>query len=244
MAAEEDIVILTEKDLKKMRDSVATAKRHKFRLGIYFSEVPDVDRDELWITNRSIYSTTWAHDAENLGKLIAGAIVKYPLKDGRRRISQMTITDATANVGGDTISLNIQGWKRVNSFEIDPLTCSALKHNLGVYGLPTKFVHCADYVKSYKTVTQDVIYFDPPWGGPDYIKKEKMTIRISGRDIGEFSRELLDRHCEVIALKLPKNYDFDQLDAAIGPVRYRHREDVRYAPKPTVINYVIMIYIK
>ena len=60
-----------------------------------FPKEPNVDRLRLLITDESIYSISKPRDAEKIIKLI-----KHVYK---KDIFNATITDGTANVGGDTI---------------------------------------------------------------------------------------------------------------------------------------------
>ena len=89
-----------------------------------FPKEPNVDRLRLLITDESIYSISKPRDAEKIIKLI-----KHVYK---KDIFNATITDGTANVGGDTIHFS-KHFNKVNSVELNPLHCKALENNLRVY---------------------------------------------------------------------------------------------------------------
>ena len=126
----------------------------------------------------------------------------------------LTITDATANIGGNTISFYLNGFT-VNAVEKDELTCQILKHNLNVYKLPIDSVHCCDYLSIYKDLKQDVVFLDPPWGGPDYKKINQLDLYLGENppiNIIDICAGLFEeKKVSLIALKLPINYNLSGL---------------------------------
>lgn len=105
------------------------------------------------------------------------------------------------------------------------------KHNCKVYGIPDKKVKfqnksiadvdirgtfwlAPDPMERFKEL---VMFFDPPWGGLDYQKKEKMSLF---EDFKPYPiREALTnafKWTNNIMLKLPKNTDIDALLAQIA----------------------------
>jgi len=175
------------------------------------------DFKKLRMTNIGLYSITPYIEANNITQLI----VKNFDISGEHNI---WITDATANVGGNTISFWLSKTFSVRSIEIDPLTCDILKNNLKVYNLPIDLVICNDYTKIYKErrgkegkearyAREDIVFLDPPWGGSNYKSKVNLDLFLGDMNIIDicynlFENELVDMG---IVLKLPLNYNLEGL---------------------------------
>ena len=115
---------------------------------------PDgVDPKQIKITEEGIYSVCRPNHADAISRSI-----KYHLTGER-----VVITDATANVGGNTINF-AKHFTRVNAVECNPKNYEALNHNVRLYKLRNVRTALADYTKIYSDLKQDVVYIDPPWG--------------------------------------------------------------------------------
>ncbi|QYB17708.1 trimethylguanosine synthase [Pacmanvirus S19] len=123
-------------------------------------------------------------------------------------------TDATASVGGNTISF-AKHFKQVNAVELNPVRNSMLEYNVKLYNFRNVNIYMGDCVKLVPTMKQDVIFFDPPWG-IDYKKFQKNTMRINFADttieniICNFHQNA--KYCVV---KLPRNYDFTYFESLV-----------------------------
>jgi 16S rRNA G966 N2-methylase RsmD len=122
----------------------------------------------------------------------------------------ITITDATANAGGTTIDFLLNNLK-VNSIELSIDEYDRLKNNINLYSTVIKNdinvynVDCLDYIYN-KKVYQDIIYFDPPWGGNDYKNYPYIGLSLDDRDISEhISNMLTSKLAKLIVLKGPHN---------------------------------------
>lgn len=165
-----------------------------------------VNLSKLKFTEESVYSITPWREADIISKKIIELIGETAI-----------ITDATSNVGGNTIGFYNNGFKIVNSVEIDANTCRILKNNLEVYGYPTDRVYCEDYLKVHSKLKQDVVFFDPPWGGPDYYKKAVLDLYLDNNNIIDIIAELLNKNqTELVILKAPTNFNYDRLKANLG----------------------------
>jgi 16S rRNA G966 N2-methylase RsmD len=175
------------------------------------------DFKKLRMTNIGLYSITPYIEANNITQLIVKNFDIY-------FEHQIWITDATANVGGNSISFWLSKTFSVRSVEIDPLTCDILRNNLKVYNLPTDYVVCNDYTKIYKErrnkegkearyAREDIVFLDPPWGGSNYKSKVNLDLFLGDMNIIDicydlFENELVDMG---IVLKLPLNYNLEGL---------------------------------
>ena len=126
--------------------------------------------------------------------------------------NNIVITDATAGVGGNTISFGSR-FRQVNSIEIEELRAGYLKNNIGVYNLDNVNVINGDYTKIYGNLTQHVVFIDPPWGGKSYKDHKNLKLDLSGIPIETICNNLLERsdNTYLIVLKLPNNYDIKYL---------------------------------
>jgi len=121
----------------------------------------------------------------------------------------ITITDATANAGGNTINFALNNLN-VNSIELSTNEFYRLKNNIDLYKNFTKNVKvfnndCLDLIYN-KKIYQDIIYFDPPWGGPSYKNYKNLGLSLDNKDIVDHIDNLLEnKYCSLIVLKGPYN---------------------------------------
>jgi predicted RNA methylase len=128
-----------------------------------------------------------------------------------------SILDGTGNIGGDTILFGLH-LHTVHSIEMDPDNFKALEHNVGLYKLKNVHLHQGDTTLLYKEYPSDILYLDPPWGGPDYKEKKELDLSLGSHRIDVFLRDaFLSKEAtwtpKWIVLKLPFNYKWDRLEA-------------------------------
>lgn len=166
----------------------------------YFPKFKDVhvNKSELQITNVGIYSIARPWMAEVICDAIATRV-------GRNAI----ITDALANVGGMTIAF-ARKFQKVQACEIIPMHCDVLRKNLRAYKVDERKyqVFCKDYMSIMMELSQDVIFFDPPWGGKDYKSVDKMRLGINNMNIACVVNVLLEK-ARLITVLVPYNFDLD-----------------------------------
>ena len=153
------------------------------------------DKNKLKMVKESIFSVTHYGDADRL------------TDDIYTEMPNATITDATANVGGNTISF-AKKFKKVNSIEINPLTFRALKNNIKVYGLGNVSLYNDSYVKISNDIKQDVLFMDPPWGGLYYKSQATMMLFLDNIPIYEILNNIENKP-KMIVLKVPNNFDIE-----------------------------------
>jgi len=173
----------------------------KFKI---FPRVEGVDPNLTILTQEGGYSITKRRDAAQIIRSMQNIL---------HDTSTMTIVDATACNGGDTLNFAMN-FKRVRSIEINPVNFDALEHNVKkVY----KFTN-VDLVNGDCTKVQlgktDVLYLDPPWGGPGYREQPGLIdLKLSDISVDIWLSNLLkeDDAPKHIFIKLPFNYDFNKL---------------------------------
>lgn len=162
---------------------------------------------ELKIDEESIYFISHRKYAEKITNIIKD---KLPLIN--KNAKDIIITDATAGVGGNTLSFGTN-FKHVHAIELEETRFNYLRTNTSVYKLDNiTFYHdnCLNVI--YNILDHDIIFFDPPWGGKTY--KESKTLRLTLDEISleEICNNLFDETKtknppKIIVLKLPNNYD-------------------------------------
>ena len=181
--------------------------RNRFRGGgkdisKMFPKKPGIDYSKLKMTDEGMYSITKDQDSqkiiENIKKLTGS-------------LKHKTIADLTGNVGGDTIRFGMN-FKKVDSYEINEENYKALKNNIEIYDLKNISLHNGDSTKLFKHKV-DVLYMDPPWGGPEYKDKEKIDLFIGDINIAEYLKEILEKPWKpfYIFIKVPSNFNLDSL---------------------------------
>ena len=102
-------------------------------------------------------------------------------------------------------------FKSVNAFELNKLHCDMLLNNLNVYDYSHKVkIYCNDYLEYASKVKQDVIFFDPPWGGPCYKEQSIMSLYVNKINICIIINKLL-YNAKYLVLQAPFNYNKNDL---------------------------------
>jgi predicted RNA methylase len=141
-------------------------------------------------------------------------------------LNPTSIIDATANVGGDTVHFaRLFPAAEITSIEINPTVASILRRN--IENIPTIIrqpraanIHAVnmsaiDYFKTNRYA--DMIFFDPPWGGRDYMEQASMNLFLDDTPIGVLIGDILSQGMTpLVSLKLPVNADINQILANIN----------------------------
>ena len=161
-----------------------------------------MDYTKLQMTPEGLYSITRRRDGE---RILAFLRSKIP------HLSKRAITDATACVGGDTLLFSLY-FRKVDSIEWKHDNCIVLRNNVDVFGATNVKIHEGDSSQIFNWKT-DVLYIDPPWGGPDYYKQPSLDLYIGNFRLDVWIEEILkrDNRPQYIVLKVPQNYNFSRL---------------------------------
>lgn len=182
-----------------------------------------IDYTKLKLTEEGAYSVTRRRDADRIL-----SIIKTVLKDTTTK----TITDATGCVGGDTIHFGLY-FQTVDSIELNSTNFEALQNNVSVYGLTNVRLHLGDATVLFNWKT-DVLYIDPPWGGPTYKALPSLDLFMSSKRIDEWLEDILLRknRPNYIVLKLPHNFNF---------TRFNFLSNIEYIKPYRIRSYVLII---
>ena len=161
------------------------------------------DFKKLKINDEGRYSITRPYEAKQITTIIENGIFILLNKLAKNSI----ITDATAGVGGDTLSLS-SSFKLVNSIEILEENFNLLNINCKRSYRKNINLYNADCLQLIPHIKQDVIYMDPPWGGVGYKQKENLKIYLGKYELKD-AIKILQKSNSIIYLKLPLNVDLE-----------------------------------
>lgn len=161
----------------------------------------------LKIDDDSMYYISFREHAQQITDIIMGYLSKLNINN-----TDAVITDATAGVGGNTISFGMY-FKSVNAIEMDTTRYEYLKNNVDVYDLKNVNTINDDCTKVFCELdNHDVIFVDPPWGGKSYKYHNNLKLQISNVSLEMMCSHLFDSNImkkvpKMVVLKLPTNYD-------------------------------------
>lgn len=164
---------------------------------------PGVCMSDLMMTRESLYSASRNHASGYLCSLIEAHF-------GTRNI---TVTDGTSNVGSDTIQLALR-FAHVNAIDISTAHAEVLIHNVRVFKLKNVIMYNDNSLVRMAQLQQDVIYFDAPWGGPEYKNADSMPLSLSGIDLADVFG-LAAEHSSLVVFKVPLNFALEKFMTAV-----------------------------
>ena len=172
-----------------------------------FPRKEGLDYSKLRLTEEGSYSITRWRDADR---------IIFVLRNTFKDIKNMTITDATACIGGDTINFAMN-FGHVHSIELKNDNFEALVNNIDAYHMNNVTLYHGDSIDLFNWNT-NVLYIDPPWGGKDYKKHKNLDLTLSSKRLDIWLEEILSRRNrpEYVILKLPSNYNFTRLNFLIN----------------------------
>jgi 16S rRNA G966 N2-methylase RsmD len=165
---------------------------------------PITDYTKLQYDTEGLYSITNFNEADNISNILLNNFTN----------KNLNILDGTGGLGGNTISF-AKYFKNVTSIELNINRFEMLKNNLNVYNLKNVTINnCNSVEYLFNNYSKyNIYFFDPPWGGPGYKKKEHLTLSM-GNDsllkIADFLKE--NTKDKLLVYKLPFNYNFDEFN--------------------------------
>lgn len=159
---------------------------------------PDFDFKKLMINDVGKYSITRPYEAKQ--------IVYYIKESMNKDIINLTITDATSGVGGDTIHFS-KYFYSVNAIDILKENTDILLYNCNIFNIGNVNIINDNYLNIYNNIKQDIIYMDPPWGGVGYKHKKIVDIKLDDIPINEVIDNIVNYYKTSvdIFIKLPLN---------------------------------------
>lgn len=156
----------------------------------------------------AMFSVTDQYTADKISAEIKKRIILHD------NVTVKSIVDATACIGGNTMSF-ARYFDHVYAVEIDNTRYGYLRFNIQLLGLTNVSLQNADMLAALDQLpSMDVIFIDPPWGGPNYKSQDKLTLSLSGIPLSDVCQRLAEkRSWKYIVLKVPTNFDVDSFDA-------------------------------
>ena len=190
-------------------DTLKTNNKTLLRLFPYLQDKTKVVN--LKIDKESIHYISIREYAEKISQ-----IIKIHLNKIKINHKDAVIIDATACVGGDTISFGLSKFKQVYAIELDKNIAEYLQNNIDVYELNNVIVINNNMLDIVNKLSSNVIYMDPPWGGKNYKTNEHLRLNISDVPLETicnncFDSNIMHKEPELVVLKLPTNYDIKYL---------------------------------
>ena len=164
---------------------------------------PLTDYYKLKYDIEGLYSITNPIEADEISKII---------KSNFNDINNINIFDGTGGLGGNTINFS-KYFKLITSCEINKDRYEMLLNNIKQYNLTNVTILNVDsikYIFEYYN-NYDVYFFDPPWGGPSYKKKNKLKLLMGSHSLLDIASYLKKNTTnKLLIYKLPFNYDFNE----------------------------------
>lgn len=157
-----------------------------------FRFVPAAQRHQLRLDEYALFTITDQLTADKITR----DLLKYVPRSAK-------VADATACVGGNTYSF-AQHFRVVHAYELDPLRASYLAHNMRVLNVQNVTVIGGDVLRRMNQ-PYDLVFVDPPWGGPEYKQSASIQLTLSGKPLEDVCFQL-SNHAAHIALKVPTNF--------------------------------------
>lgn len=176
--------------------------RKKFFTIINFANTNNVNLNKIKVHNDSYYYLTNYYDSNFINTII---YKKFKTKN-------LIITDGTAHVGGNTISFALFKFKIINAVEINHNYYKYLINNIKCYNLKNIKLLNDSYLNVYDKLYQDILFLDPPWGGPSYKSIKNLDLYLDNVNIVKIVNNVFsETKTKAVLLKVPYNYNLDLL---------------------------------
>lgn len=173
----------------------------------------NLNYDNLLMTNIGVYS--------RMQRFVAEKIV-YEIKKRFDNYEDLVITEANGGVGGLSVYL-VQHFKLIKIVDINKLHAKVIINNLNEYNYTNFKVYINDYLNIMMKLKQDVIIFDPPWGGTKYKDHQKMKLSLDNVDISCIIRKLYDANkFKLLLFLIPSNFNVKSFSKLLKLKFYRY----------------------
>ena len=187
--------------------NIKIVKASEYEMKKIFPYKKGLNYDNLMMTNIGIYSGTNPYIT---GKMIE--IIKKTFKNHKN----LVITDANGGVGGFSLQM-AKNFGFVKIVEIEKIHTRVIKNNLKEYGFSNFKVYNKDYLDIMMKLKQDIIVFDPPWGGKGYKSRKKILLELDNVDISCIIKKLYDaRKFKLVIFLIPYNFDLEHFKEISG----------------------------
>lgn len=164
----------------------------------FFPYLEGVDYSKLLLNKEGKYSITRRIESEQIVDCMYAIV---------GNLENKTLTDATACMGGDTINFSLH-FEHVSAIEMNRENFLLLENNVNTFGCKNVEMHFGDSTAIIDWVS-DIIYVDPPWGGPGYRNVQNVELFMGIKRLDIWLEDLMSGpyRPSFIFLKLPFNYN-------------------------------------
>ena len=223
-------------DIPRKRDKSTMNNLKK----IMFPNIEEEKLNLLMIDEPSISYITYASSAQEITNVIMNNLTDFPCPassetqswselNHHEKMKHLVMTDMTAGVGGNVLNFS-KFFKYVNAIEIDRTRYEYLKKNISIYNYINVNCYCDNSVNMLidnKTISQDILFFDPPWGGKLYKLHDSLKLFLRREEeeddesnpIEKIIKNILENETKMAVVKLPKNYDFEYFENELAPMK-------------------------
>jgi 16S rRNA G966 N2-methylase RsmD len=170
---------------------------------------------KLKITDKGLYSISKYNDAEWISNLIINF-----LKSKNIDSYGTSIIDATAGIGGNTISFS-KYFLKIYSVEINKVHYEVLNNNLDALSIKNVQTYHNNFFKIIDNLIDksNIFFFDPPWGGNSYKNYTYFNLKIGNMQLFDVINILYEKKYKYIILKAPYNLN---LSIIYNQIKYKN----------------------
>ncbi len=179
----------------------------------YYFCKEDIDKvrennKSLKMTDKGLYSISKPEDAKWIGDIIK----KFIYDQEGRPSTNFTIMDATAGMGGNTISFS-KFFEKVISIEINQIHFQVLKNNIDAIGCQNVDLRLDNFVHTLMKFPKlcDVVFIDPPWGGRGYKNFRYFSLKLGKTPIQYTINLIHSLKYPYVVLKAPYNLNISNI---------------------------------
>ena len=148
----------------------------------------------------------WSISHPNHANKLSEAIKSY------KNLELNTILDSTAGLGGNTLSF-AKKFNKVISIEYNFNRFKMLSNNVKCYDFNNIELYHGDLIDLITKFNEkiDIVFVDPPWGGPNYKEDSNLKIELSNKNLAEVTKIISNYNYQgnkvkLIVYKLPYNF--------------------------------------
>jgi 16S rRNA G966 N2-methylase RsmD len=167
------------------------------------------NKKSLKITDKGLYSISKHNDAEWISNIIATFL-------DEKKILKKNIIDATAGIGGNTISFS-RHFQKVYAVEINTVHYNVLKNNLDALSIKNVTLYLDNFINILESIKNqsNIFFFDPPWGGNHHKNYKYFNLKIGNLPLYAIINLLYDNQFKYVILKAPYNLNISPIYANI-----------------------------
>jgi len=141
-----------------------------------------------------MFSLSYKEDADILSNII---------KD---KFGDIKILDSTSGIGGNAISFGLH-FSNLIAIEINKERFKYLENNIKVFNINATLYN--DDMLNHLNNDYDLIFIDPPWGGPNYKLEKLISLSLGNIKLKDLTQKIRELN-KIIVYKLPFNYNLNE----------------------------------